>query len=106
MNKMNKMKRHHERWRDYYREKMEIEIAVLKKMDEITYHCGQNFQLRGGTIYKLCQVDAYRMGLISMKDGNGWHFPPTTVKDGSEITEEEFDIIAGDQAHCFKLMEN
>lgn len=89
----------HPEWRDFLLEKDFIE------KDSTIYHCGQDFQLRGNTIYKLSQVDKNLVVLISMKDGNGWHFPPTSVTDASEITEGEFVIITGHQRQIFRLVE-
>ncbi len=71
----------------------------------MTYAIGQKFQNTGmfPEVYVLAQVAFKQVGLVSIESGNRW-YDPVTVNDVTEITDIEFEVIAGDTPEEFELI--
>jgi hypothetical protein len=71
----------------------------------MTYAIGQKFQNTGmfPEVYVLAQVAFKQVGLVSIESGNRW-YDPVNVVDVTEITETEFEVIAGDTPEQFELI--
>lgn len=76
-----------------------LETGAMKKK-EPAYRCGDVFEY-GDERYLLAQVGRKIVCLIEIDDGNRF-VDGVRVNSASDITEEEFQKIAGDEPESFR----